>query len=105
MSRSLLAAQRTDGFWNPSLADAAHLPGKESSGTAMFCFGLAFAIRMGIIDRAVYLPLLARGWNALVRDAVHPDGKFGWVQDVGDRPESSQPVGYESTPTSASAPF
>ncbi|MFG3054023.1 glycoside hydrolase family 88 protein [Kitasatospora sp. NPDC048239] len=86
-----------DGFWSPSLGDPAHLPGKESSGTALFCFGLAFAIRTGVIDRAAYLPVLARGWNALVRDAVHPDGRLGWVQGVGDRPESNQPVGYGST--------
>ncbi len=97
VSRGLLASQRPDGFWNPSLGDPAHLPGKESSGTALFCFGLAFAIRTGVIDRAAYLPVLARGWNALVRDAVHPDGRLGWVQGVGDRPESNQPVGYEST--------
>lgn len=97
MSRALLARQRPDGFWNPSLADPGHLPARESSGTALFCFGLAHAIRTGVIDRATYLPVLARGWNALVRDAVHPDGRLGWVQGIGDRPESSRPITYEST--------
>ncbi|MEU9356473.1 glycoside hydrolase family 88 protein [Streptomyces griseoloalbus] len=97
ISRSLLATQRPDGFWNPSLRDAQHLPGKESSGTAMFCYGLAHAIRTGVIDRYTYLPVLAKGWNALVRDAVHPDGRLGWVQGIGDRPESSRPITYDST--------
>ncbi|MET9402715.1 glycoside hydrolase family 88 protein [Kitasatospora sp. NPDC002965] len=97
ISRALLASQRPDGFWNPSLGDPRHLPGKESSGTALFCYGLAYAIRTGLIDRSTYLPVLARGWNALVRDAVHPDGRLGWVQGTGDRPESSRPITYETT--------
>ncbi len=33
----------------------------------------------------------------MVQTAVHPDGFLGYVQKVGDRPESSQPVNYEST--------
>ena len=38
-------------------------------------------------------PTVRKGWGALTR-AVHPDGKFGWVQPIGDRPES---VSYEDT--------
>ncbi|XES01220.1 glycoside hydrolase family 88 protein [Streptomyces sp. S1D4-11] len=40
---------------------------------------------------------MARAWNGLVTTAVHPDGFLGYVQNVGDRPESSQPVTYDST--------
>ncbi len=40
---------------------------------------------------------MARAWNGLVSTAVHPDGFLGYVQNVGDRPESSQPVTYDST--------
>lgn len=97
VSRSLLAVQRSDGFFNPNLGDPDHLPGKESSGTALFCYGLAFAIGQGIVDRDTCLPVLARAWNGLVADAVHPDGLLGWVQGVGYEPESSQPITYDST--------
>ncbi|MCZ4512927.1 glycoside hydrolase family 88 protein [Streptomyces sp. ActVer] len=38
-----------------------------------------------------------RAWQGLVTTAVHPDGFLGYVQKVGDRPESSQPVTYDRT--------
>lgn len=90
-------AQRTDGFWNVNLADPAHLPGPETSGTSFFVYGTAYAVAAGLVDRAAYLPVAARAWNGLVATAVHPDGVLGYVQKVGDRPESSQPVTYDST--------
>ncbi|MFJ4923754.1 glycoside hydrolase family 88 protein [Streptomyces sp. NPDC088725] len=89
--------QRADGFWNVNLGDAAHLPGPETSGTVFFTYGLAYAIGAGLIGGAEYLPVAARAWNGLVASAVHPDGALGYVQKVGDRPESSQPVTYDST--------
>jgi rhamnogalacturonyl hydrolase YesR len=89
--------QRTDGFWNVNLADATHLPGPETSGTSFFLYGTSYAIRAGLVDRRTYVPVAARAWNGLVTTAVHPDGFLGYVQNVGDRPESSQPVTYDST--------
>jgi len=41
--------------------------------------------------------MAARAWNGLVAAAVHPNGFLGYVQGVGDRPESSQPITYDST--------
>lgn len=89
--------QRDDGFWNVNLADAGHLPGPETSGTSFFLYGTSYAIGAGLVDRSRYLPVAARAWNGLVTTAVHPDGFLGYVQNVGDRPESSQPVTYDST--------
>jgi rhamnogalacturonyl hydrolase YesR len=86
MARALKAAQRADGFWNTNLADPDHYGGPESSGTALFVFGLAHGIRNHIIDSATYLPVVARAWNGLVGTAVRADGLLGYVQDVGDRP-------------------
>ncbi|MFD5700537.1 glycoside hydrolase family 88 protein [Streptomyces lasiicapitis] len=95
--KAVATVQRPDGFWNVSLADPAHLPGPETSGTAFFVYGTAYAIAARLVDQAAYLPVAARAWNGLVATAVHPDGFLGYVQKVGDRPESSQPVTYEST--------
>ncbi|WP_428950202.1 glycoside hydrolase family 88 protein [Streptomyces sp. cg35] len=94
---AVAAVQRTDGFWNVNLADPTHLPGPETSGTSFFLYGTAYAIRAGLVDRAALLPVAARAWNGLVGKAVHPDGFLGYVQKVGDRPESSQPITYDST--------
>ncbi|WP_239091773.1 glycoside hydrolase family 88 protein [Streptomyces sp. SID14478] len=95
--QSVAAVQRTDGFWNVNLADPAHLPGPETSGTSFFLYGTAYAIRAGLVDRAALLPVAAAAWQGLVAEAVHPDGFLGYVQKVGDRPESSQPITYDST--------
>ncbi|MFD0070566.1 glycoside hydrolase family 88 protein [Streptomyces sp. NPDC127574] len=95
--RAVAGVQRADGFWNVNLADPAHLPGPETSGTSFFLYGTAYAAAAGLVDRSVHLPVAARAWNGLVATAVHPDGFLGYVQSVGDRPESSQPVTYDST--------
>lgn len=95
--KAVAAVQRADGFWNVNLADAAHLPGPETSGTSFFLYGTAYAVGARLVDRRTYLPVALRAWNGLVATAVHPDGFLGYVQNVGDRPESSQPVTYDST--------
>jgi unsaturated rhamnogalacturonyl hydrolase len=97
LGRALAKSQRTDGFWNVNLADPAHLPGPETSGTAFHVFGLAYGIRTGIIDSATYLPIAAKAWNGMVATAVHADGFLGYVQGVGYAPESSQPITTNST--------
>lgn len=93
MAAKLKAIQKPDGYWSPSLLSdpAKSLP--ESSGTAFFTYGLAWGVKAGLLDRAAYEPTVRKGWSALTR-AVHPDGKFGYVQPVSDRPDS---VGYEDT--------
>jgi rhamnogalacturonyl hydrolase YesR len=97
LGRALLTRQRADGFWNVNLADPLQHPGPETSGTALFTFGLAYAVRTGVISRTTYLPVLARAYNGMVATAVHPDGLLGYVQNVGLDPDSSQPVTYDST--------
>ncbi|GHJ39362.1 glycoside hydrolase family 88 protein [Streptomyces sp. TS71-3] len=89
--------QREDGFWNVNLADPDHFPGPETSGTSFFTYGTAYAVGAGLVDRDTWLPVAARAWNGLVATAVHSDGFLGYVQGVGDRPDSSQPVTYDST--------
>jgi rhamnogalacturonyl hydrolase YesR len=93
MAGKLKAIQKADGYWSPSLlSDPAKSP-PESSGTAFFTYGLAWGIKSGLLDRATFEPTVRKGWAALTR-AVHPDGKFGYVQPVSDRPES---VSYDDT--------
>lgn len=89
--------QRPDGFWNVNLADPAHLPGPETSGTAFLTYGVAHAVRTGLLPRREWLPVAARAWHGMTTTALHRDGLLGYVQGVGDRPESSQPVTRDST--------
>lgn len=98
MSKALKQCQREDGFWNVSLHDATHFGGKETTGTSLFVYGMAWGIRQGILSRSEYLPVVAKAWNALLKESVHPDGFLGYVQGTGKEPKDSQPVGYDNVP-------
>lgn len=97
MAAALAGVQRDDGFWNVSLHDPEDFGGPETSGTAFFAYGIAWGIDHGHLDRDTYLPVVERAWVGLVEEAVHESGQLGYVQDVGEAPDSSQPVTYDST--------
>lgn len=98
MSKALLKCQREDGFWNVSLHDPTNFGGKETSGTALFVYGMAWGIRNGVLDKKTYLPATIRAWEAMVKEAVHKDGFLGYVQGTGKEPKDGQPVTYTSKP-------
>jgi unsaturated rhamnogalacturonyl hydrolase len=98
MLASVLPIQRPDGYWNVSLHDPSNFGGKEVSGTSLFIYGMAWGINNGIIDRNTYLPAITKAWNAMAKEAVHPDGKLGFVQGTGKEPKDGQPVNYDHTP-------
>jgi len=94
MAGKLRTIQGADGFWRSSLTVPTAFPNPESSGTAFFCYGLAWGINRGILDRATYLDTVLRAWQALV-SAVSPQGQIGWVQPSGrcpDLPGSQTPT-------------
>jgi unsaturated rhamnogalacturonyl hydrolase len=97
MAAALANVQRDDGFWNVSLHDPNDYGGPETSGTALFVYAMAWGVREGVLDRATYLPVIERGWAAVVEQALHADGTVGFIQGVGEAPESAQPVDLAST--------
>lgn len=98
MLEAAAKCQREDGFWNVSLADPDDFGGKELTGTALFVYGMAYGVRNGLLDSKKFMPVIAKGWNAMVKDAVHPDGYLGYVQGTGKEPKDGQPVAYDSKP-------
>ena len=98
MLKALVPIQRTDGFWNVSLHDATHFGGKETSGTALFVYGMAWGVNQGILDEKIYKPVLIKAWNAMVKEAVHKNGFLGYLQGTGKEPKDGQPVSYTSMP-------
>ena len=106
MCDALALVQRDDGFWNASLHDPDNFGGRETSGTALFTYGMAWGVRHGLLPREKYLPRIARAWNALANDALHADGFLGYVQGTGKQPSEGrpivdgkpQPVGYDYKP-------
>jgi rhamnogalacturonyl hydrolase YesR len=85
MAARLIALQKPDGAWAPSLLAPENAP-PESSGTGFFTYGLAWGINAGLLDRTIYEPAVRKGWAALNR-AIQPDGRLGWVQQVSDQPD------------------
>jgi unsaturated rhamnogalacturonyl hydrolase len=98
MAGALSRLQRDDGFWNVSLHDPEHFGGPETSGTAMFAYGMAWGINNGLLDEGVYRPVVARAWHALSGEALHDDGFLGYVQSTGKQPSAGQPVTYDRQP-------
>ena len=98
MMKALPPLQRTDGYWNVSLHDPTNFGGKELTGTALFIYGMAWGINHGLLDAKMYRPIIAKAWNAMSTDSVHPNGFLGYVQGTGKEPKDSQPVTYDSKP-------
>lgn len=98
MAKSLAKVQREDGFWNVSLHDPTHFGSKETSGTAMFVYGMAWGINNGILPEKKYKPIVEKAWNAMVKDAVHANGFLGYLQSTGKEPKDGQPLSYDKMP-------
>ena len=97
MSEGVRRCQREDGFWNPSLVSNNYaMP--ETSGTALFLYGISWGISHGYLDAKVYRPVADKAWEAMVRDAVHADGFLGWMQGTGKDPSAGQPLSYTRIP-------
>ena len=88
MAGKLRTLQAADGFWRSDLLNPNAFTTPESSGTAFFCFAMAWGIHHGVLDRATYLDTALRAWSAL-GTAVSAAGRLGWVQAVGLRPGPS----------------
>ncbi|MEP7179288.1 MAG: glycoside hydrolase family 88 protein, partial [Pseudonocardiales bacterium] len=104
MAARLVQAQGSDGMWRTSLADAALYPQPETSGTALITYALASGIAGGILDRATYLPAVARAWDGLTTISLQPNGFVTNCQGPGGSPGLSYlGKGPRTAPTSTSS--
>lgn len=97
MSRAVLPLQKADGTWAPSLLDPRPNTPPETSGTGFFTYGIAWGIDHGLLKGPQWRHAADKGWAAINR-AVDADGKLGWVQQIGSRPDAvaadhTQPYG------------
>jgi rhamnogalacturonyl hydrolase YesR len=98
MTSAIKKVQRDDGFWNVSLHDPDHFGGKETTGTALFTYGMAWGINNNILPKAEFLPVVTKAWNAMAEESLHENGFLGYVQGTGKEPKDGQPVTYDSVP-------
>lgn len=86
LSGRLAELQSPDGYWHASLLDPKSYPSPETSATGFIVYALAYGINAGLLERDAYLPIVEKGWKALV-GAVESDGKLGYVQPIGADPK------------------
>ncbi len=89
MATAIAKQQQPDGLWRPNLGDSEEFFMPETSGSGFFCYGIAWGIRNGVLDRAEFLPVVRKAWAGLV-SYVSPEGRVQWGQLVGDRPAPVQ---------------
>jgi unsaturated rhamnogalacturonyl hydrolase len=85
MSSRLIQLQGDDGMWRASLLDPEEFPMKESSGTAFFCYGMAWGINNGILEKEKFLPAVLDAWQGLC-EVVNQYGRVCYVQPGGAHP-------------------
>ena len=98
MCDALAKCQREDGFWNVSLVSPATYGGKETSGTALFLYGISWGLRKGYLKDDTFRPVADKAWQAMATEALHKDGFLGYVQGTGKDPSAGQPVTYDKVP-------
>ncbi|MGD1890948.1 MAG: glycoside hydrolase family 105 protein [Cyclobacteriaceae bacterium] len=86
MAEAVAAQQQEDGLWRPSLLDVEEAPFPETSSSSFFVYAIAWGINNGYLPEETYLPVVTKAWEALV-GAIHPNGKLGWVQPGGSKPD------------------
>lgn len=85
MCSRLVEIQGEDGMWRASLLDPVEFPMKESSGTAFFCFGMAWGINNGVLEKEKFLPAVLAAWDGLC-NVVNEYGRVCYVQPGGAAP-------------------
>lgn len=80
---SVIACQTGEGYWTESLQDTLYATCRESSGTALFTFGLLWGVNNGLLDGDSYLPPARRAWHYLTRTALQPSWLVGYMQPIG----------------------
>ncbi|NLR80247.1 glycoside hydrolase family 88 protein [Chitinophaga eiseniae] len=81
----IAALQTADGTWHASLLDPANYPAKETSGTGFYVYALMWGVNNGLLPEKEFMPVIQKGWQGLV-GCVHPNGKLGFVQEIGAAP-------------------
>lgn len=99
MSERLVALQVENGMWRASLLASSDAP-PETSGTGFFVYGLAWGVNEKLLQGPEFADAAKRGWAALVAN-VDAEGRLGYVQQVGDRPEDVRPDDHQLYGTGA----
>lgn len=90
MSASIARIQGADGQWHAGLLDPETYPLAETSGAALFVYGMAYGVNKGYLDAKTYRPVIERAWAGLLKN-VYADGRLGGIQQTGAEPAFYRP--------------
>ena len=93
MAAKLVAIQPADGLWRANLLNPASQHG-EASGSAFFCYAMAWGVNHGVLPAEKYRPAVEKAWAALVT-CVDTEGRLGWVQPIGFAPDHYDATTYQ----------
>jgi unsaturated rhamnogalacturonyl hydrolase len=85
MAGALKNVQGADGMWRSNLLVPTQYPNQETTGTALFTYGMSWGLSNGVLDKATYLPVVQKAWSGLT-SVVSANGTVGWCQPVGAGP-------------------
>ncbi len=100
MADKLITLQQRDSLWHSSLLDSENYPLKESSGSGLITYALAWGVNQGLLDRKKFEPAVLKAWGALV-NCVDADGMLTHVQQIGGDPQKFNPNSTEVYGTGA----
>jgi len=86
MAARVVALHPADGLWRANLLQPETRHG-EASGSAFFCYALAWGINHDVLPADDYRPAVDRTWTALLA-CVDAGGRLGWVQPIGFAPDA-----------------
>lgn len=90
LAEAVSKCQQEGGYWTRSMLDPKQAEGEETSGTALFAYGLLWGMNNGLLDRAVYGAVADNAWKYLSTVALQADGSVGYVQPIGEKAVKGQ---------------
>ena len=97
LAKAVAMLQQADGYWTRSMMDPDHAPGPETSGTALFTYGMLWGVNSGVLSKKEFKPIIKKAWRYLSKTALQGDGTVGYVQPIGERAIPGQTVDAKST--------
>jgi unsaturated rhamnogalacturonyl hydrolase len=88
MTAAIVPYQQADGTWHSDLTHPTKYNNPEVSGTGLITYAIAYGINHGLLDKSVYLPVVAKAWKALA-GCVGPSGRVGYIQATGSAPAAA----------------
>ena len=87
MLKSIVKYQQPDGLWTTNITDKTDFPGTETSGSAMFCYAMAWGINNDVLNKRKYEPIVRKAWAGLVKN-INSEGCLERCQTVSHQPDN-----------------